>query len=294
MSKKKALGKGLSALLDNVETDYHGGLSLDDSVQNSGSIDEVPINHIEANPFQPRIEFDEDGLIELAASIKEHGIIQPLTLRKKSRNNYQIISGERRFRASQLAGLNAVPAYIRSANDQTMLEMALIENIQREDLNAIEVAISFHRLIEECALTQEELGQKVGKKRSTVTNYLRLLKLQPEIQLAIKENVISMGHARALLGIADDEKRMKIFNQLLDDDLSVRKLEAIVKEKSEKTKISKKKTLLTPIEEKIKENLSSLVGSKVNVRSSEIGSGKIEINYANQSELKRIAEKILP
>ena len=294
MSKKKALGKGLSALLDNVETDYHGGLSLDDSIQNSGSIDEVSVSNIEANPFQPRIEFDEDGLVELAASIKEHGIIQPLTLRKKGRNKYQIISGERRFRASQLAGLKTIPAYIRSANDQTMLEMALIENIQREDLNAIEVAISFHRLIDECALTQEELGQKVGKKRSTVTNYLRLLKLQPEIQLALKEDLISMGHARALLGLDDDQKRMKIFNQLLDEDLSVRKLESIVKAQSGKNKPSRKKAVLTPIEERIKENLSALIGSKVKLRSSDSGNGKIEINYSDQSELRRIAEKLLP
>lgn len=292
MSKKKALGRGLSALLDNVETDAHGGLSVGNSVPAVGIIDEVPIGSIEANPFQPRIEFNENALEELSQSIAEHGIIQPLTLRKKGRNRYQIISGERRFRASQLAGLDRVPAYIRDANDQTMLEMALVENIQREDLNAIEVAISYHRLIDECDLTQEALSQKVGKKRSTVTNYLRLLKLPPEIQLALRDKQISMGHARALLGVDGDKKKLALFQKTINEDLSVRKVETLVKGADEKESPFKAKVILTPIENRIKDELTSLLKSNVKIKSTIDGKGKIEISYKDQSELRRIAEKL--
>ena len=293
MSKKRALGKGLSALLENVETDYHGGLNVANTVSSTGAIDEVSINQIEVNPFQPRIDFEESALEELANSIAEHGIIQPITLRKNGRDKFQIISGERRFRASQLAGLKAVPAYIRDANDQTMLEMALVENIQREDLNAIEVAISYHRLIEECELTQEELSQKVGKKRSTVTNYLRLLKLDAEVQLAIKDKKIGMGHARALLSVEDPSKRKAIFNRVIEEDLSVRKVEQLTKGESDKaTSDFKAKVILTPVEERIKDELSSLLTSKVKIRSTIDGKGKIEIAYQNQSELRKIAEKL--
>ncbi len=293
MSKKRALGKGLSALLENVETDYHGGLNVTSSVTSTGTIDEVGIHQIEVNPFQPRIDFEESALEELASSIAEHGIIQPITLRKNGRDKFQIISGERRFRASQLAGLKTVPAYIRDANDQTMLEMALVENIQREDLNAIEVAISYHRLIEECELTQEELSQKVGKKRSTVTNYLRLLKLEPEVQLAIKDKKIGMGHARALLAVDDKAKRKSIFNRIMEEDLSVRKVENLAKGKSDSDSSDfKAKIILTPVEERIKDELSLLLTSKVKIRSTIDGKGKIEIAYQNQSELRRIAEKL--
>jgi len=293
MSKKRALGKGLSALLENVETDYHGGLNVTSSVTSTGTIDEVGIHQIEVNPFQPRIDFEESALEELASSIAEHGIIQPITLRKNGRDKFQIISGERRFRASQLAGLKTVPAYIRDANDQTMLEMALVENIQREDLNAIEVAISYHRLIEECELTQEELSQKVGKKRSTVTNYLRLLKLDAEVQLAIKDKKIGMGHARALLAIDNNAKRKSIFQRIIEEDLSVRKVESLAKGHSDTDSSDfKAKIILTPVEERIKDELSSLLTSKVKIRSTIDGKGKIEIAYQNQSELRRIAEKL--
>ena len=293
MSKKRALGKGLSALLDNVETDSHGGLTVGSTIPSVGIIDEVLIEHIEANPFQPRLEFEENALEELAHSISEHGIIQPLTLRKKSRNSYQIISGERRFRASQLAGLDRIPAYIRDADDQTMLEMALVENIQREDLNAIEVAISYHRLIDECDLTQEGLSQKVGKKRSTVTNYLRLLKLPPEIQLALRDKQISMGHARALLGLDGDKRKIALFKKVVNEDLSVRKTEALVKGNvSGEESTFKAKVILTPVEDRIKDELSSLLNSNVKIRSTIDGKGKIEINYKDQSELRRIAEKL--
>ena len=293
MSKKRALGKGLSALLENVETDYHGGLNVASSVASTGAIDEVSIHQIMVNPFQPRIDFEESALEELANSIAEHGIIQPITLRKNGKDKFQIISGERRFRASQLAGLKTVPAYIRDANDQTMLEMALVENIQREDLNAIEVAISYHRLIEECELTQEELSQKVGKKRSTVSNYLRLLKLDAEVQLAIKDKKIAMGHARALLGVEDLAKRKNLFKRILEEDLSVRKVENLAKGNTENGSSDfKAKVILTPVEERIKDELSSLLTSKVKIRSTIDGKGKIEIAYQNQSELRRIAEKL--
>ncbi|MEM7161536.1 MAG: ParB/RepB/Spo0J family partition protein [Bacteroidota bacterium] len=292
MTKKKALGKGLGALLENVETDFHGGLSVPSSTSSTGMIDEVQIEDIEVNPFQPRIDFDENALSELAASIAEHGIIQPITLRKSGRNQFQIISGERRFRASQLAGLKSIPAYVRDANDQTMLEMALVENIQREDLNAIEVAISYHRLIDECELTQEELGQRVGKKRSTVTNYLRLLKLEAEIQLALKDKKISMGHARALLGLENKAERIALFHRILNEELSVRKVESIIKGKAANEQQFKSKIILTPIEERIKDELSSLLDSNVKIRSTVDGKGKIEISYQNQSELRRIAEKL--
>src|SRR5687767_9071963 len=203
MSKKKALGRGLSALLkdnspddDKLEVDVPVSSNLQSKPGNG--INEIPIGQIEVNPFQPRTHFDEDALLELAESIKVHGIIQPITVLRLAQNQYQLISGERRFQASKLAGLEAIPAYIRSANDQQMLEMALIENIQRENLNAIEIALSYQRLISECSLKQDELGERVGKNRATVTNYLRLLRLPPDIQIAVRDNRLSMGHARAI------------------------------------------------------------------------------------------------
>jgi ParB family chromosome partitioning protein len=209
MSKKKALGRGLSALLkDNDEADDK--LEVDIPVNNNiiqssatpvSGMNEIPVDQIEVNPFQPRTHFDQDALLELAESIKVHGIIQPITVRKLATNQYQLISGERRFQASKLADLKTIPAYIRSADDQQMLEMALIENIQRENLNAIEIALSYQRLISECSLKQDELGERVGKNRATVTNYLRLLKLPPDIQIAVRDNRLSMGHARAIINV---------------------------------------------------------------------------------------------
>ena len=218
-SKKKGLGKGLGALLESAETDItlsalDGKTSANSGVL--GSIAQVDISSIETNPFQPRTEFEKEALIDLTNSIKVHGIIQPITLRKMGRGNYQIISGERRFRAAQLAGLTQVPCYIRVADDQTMLEMAIVENLQREDLNAIEIALSFKRLIDECNLTQEQLSEKVGKNRSTVTNYLRLLKLPLAVQVALRENKISMGHARALLSISDEDKQLAALETILE------------------------------------------------------------------------------
>ena len=217
--KKSALGRGLSALLESAETDITAS-----AVSNShsvGSIANVRIDQIEANPFQPRTHFEAAALDELAESIRQHGIIQPVTLRKMGHDNFQLISGERRFRASQLAGLEEIPAYVRLANDQTMLEMALVENIQREDLNPIEVAISFKRLIDECDLTHEGLSEKVSKSRSNITNFLRLLKLPIEIQMALQKGMISMGHARALINVDDPIKQLQIFERIIDEVLSV-------------------------------------------------------------------------
>jgi ParB family chromosome partitioning protein len=219
MAKKNALGRGLGALLQNPDTDVtsRGG----DSAL-VGSISTIPIAQIEANPFQPRTHFDQEKLDELAASIRQLGIIQPITVRKLGYDKYQLISGERRFRASQLAGLDEVPAFIRIANDQAMLEMALVENIQRHELDAIEVALSYQRLIEECDLTQEALSERVGKQRSTIANYLRLLKLPPEIQKGIANGEVTMGHARALIGIEDPLEQLQLYKQIITEQLSVR------------------------------------------------------------------------
>ncbi|MDG1175806.1 MAG: ParB/RepB/Spo0J family partition protein, partial [Flavobacteriales bacterium] len=233
MAKKKSgLGRGLGALLENSDTDITSD-SPDLSVANAGSVSAIKVEDIEANPFQPRTEFEKEALVDLANSIKEHGIIQPITVRKLGYGKYQLISGERRFRASQIVGLTQVPAYIRIANDQAMLEMAIVENIQRQDLNPMEIAISFQRLLDECELTQEELGEKVSKNRSTVTNFLRLLKLPDVIQLALSSKTISMGHARALLGVEDEKTLIKFYRKVLDGNLSVRKTEELVKNHKE-------------------------------------------------------------
>ena len=225
---KKVLGRGLSALLENADTDITG---LEPKALHS--IAEIKISQIIANPFQPRTEFDEEALNELSESIKVHGIIQPITVRKIGYEKYELISGERRTRASILAGLNAIPAYIRLANDQQMLEMALIENIQRENLNSIEVALSYKRLLDECGLKQEELGDRVGKKRSTVNNYLRLLKLPDEIQMAIKEGKLMMGHARALVNVENPENQLANFRAVINGSLSVRQVEDLVRTEKE-------------------------------------------------------------
>ena len=225
---KKVLGRGLSALLENADTDITG---LEPKALHS--IAEIKISQIIANPYQPRTEFDEEALNELSESIKVHGIIQPITVRKIGYEKYELISGERRTRASILAGLNAIPAYIRLANDQQMLEMALIENIQRENLNSIEVALSYKRLLDECGLKQEELGDRVGKKRSTVNNYLRLLKLPDEIQMAIKEGELMMGHARALVNVENPENQLAIFRAVINGSLSVRQVEDLVRTEKE-------------------------------------------------------------
>lgn len=283
MAKKSALGRGLGALLDSSDD---VSKTVIESGTASGSINEIPVEQIETNPFQPRTRFDQEKLDELAASITQLGIIQPLTLRQVRPKKYQLIAGERRFRASQLAGLESVPAYVRVANDQDMLEMALVENIQRDDLDAIEVAISYQRLIEECDLTQEKLGERVGKNRSTITNYLRLLKLPPQIQKAIMDKVLTMGHARAIINIADELQQIELFKQIVKEGLSVRATEQASRSvKKSRNPIRKELPIeYQRIQENIKDQLNAEVGFKVNSK----GKGTISIPFDNEKEMKRV------
>ncbi len=293
MSKKRALGRGLSALLENVETDITTGVKESSVSRVLGSVAMLSVDQIVANPFQPRSVFDEESLLELVASIKELGIIQPVTVRKMGFDNFQLISGERRFRASQIAGLTEIPAYIRVANDQAMLEMALVENIQRKNLDAVEIAISYQRLIDECSLTQEALSERVGKKRATVTNYIRLLKLPPEVQLALREHSISMGHARALLAISDEDKLIVIFKKVLAEGWSVRQLEQYTKEKNNRTEKKQVKNQALSFEhQKIKSDLIDWFGTKIDLKLDQTGKGKIEINFRSDDDLQRIIDKL--
>jgi len=294
MSKKKALGRGLSALLsdsedERSEVDITSPASV--SVARTSNLDEIPVEEIETNPFQPRQHFDQEALKELSESIKVHGIIQPITVRKLADHQYQLISGERRFQASKIAGLKSLPAYVRTANDQQMLEMALIENIQRENLNPIEISLSYQRLISECHLNQEELGERVGKNRTTVTNYLRLLKLPPDIQIALRDNKISMGHARAIINIDDPGSQLFIFKKIVSDDLSVRAVEQMAREITQGSKISPEiKTQDTPKEvHQLQSRLSSHFGTKVTVKS-DGKKGDIRIPFLSVEDLNRILD----
>jgi len=283
MVKRNALGRGLGALIDDA-----------DQMQQA-RISEVELSQIEANPFQPRSNFDEEALTELAASIKEIGLIQPVTLRRTDGNKYQIIVGERRCRAAQKAGLQSIPAYVREAKDDGMLEMALVENIQREDLDSIEIALSYQRLIEECNVTQEELSTRVGKKRSTIANYLRLLKLPAIIQKALREKQISMGHARALINIEDEETQKVIFDQVVSDGLSVRKVEEIVRNIYEEKKdipSTPKKDQLPEKYQGIKNQLFKVLGSRIGISMNEKGKGRIVISFKSGKELERIVKII--
>ncbi len=290
-NKRSALGKGLSALLENADTDVTSKSSGEGVV---GSVAQIPLEHIEANPFQPRTEFDAEKLGELATSIKEQGIIQPITVRKLGYDKYQIISGERRFKASQIAGLKTIPAYIRVANDQGMLEMALVENIQRENLNPIEIAISYKRLITECSLTQELLSERVGKNRSTVTNFLRLLKLPPEIQSAVRDERLSMGHARSIAGVEDVVKQLWLFEEVLKNQLSVRETENLARESSKITKSGKNENLskdqVYSELNKIQKKLSERFNTKILVQNTGGGKGKIVIPYNDDDDLNRILD----
>ncbi len=297
-TKRNALGRGLSALLENANTDITSN-KLEGEGKVVGAVANIEISKIETNPFQPRTHFEADALNELAGSIKEHGIIQPITVRKLGYDKYQLISGERRYRASQLAGLTSVPAYIRIANDQAMLEMALVENIQRENLDAIEVAISYKRLIDECSLTQEQLSQKVSKQRSTITNYLRLLKLPVEIQLAIRNGDISMGHARALISIENHDKQLDIYNQIVLNDLSVRDVEDLARgvktditTKTGKSESEKKSTkaVLSVEQQTLVEDLRAVFNAKVQISKESNGKGKIVIPFKSDNDLKRILD----
>jgi ParB family chromosome partitioning protein len=296
--KRNALGKGLSALLNDSESinpnKNNRSVSASSEVNNLGSVNDIKLSEIEVNPFQPRTDFDETALNELADSIKLQGLIQPITVRRVNAHSYQLISGERRLRASKLAGLTHVPAYIRTANDQQMLEMALIENIQRENLNAIEVALSFQRMIEECDLKQEELGDRVSKNRSTVTNYLRLLKLPPVIQASIRDGEITMGHAKALISVTDAGKQLYIHKHIIQQGLSVRKVEDMVREE-QRAGIKKEGKQPEPISfqmQKIQDDLASKFSTRVKLKLSSQGKGSIEIPFLSEDDLGRILEML--
>lgn len=284
MAKRSALGRGLGALIS--DADMHN--------EHRVSINEIPLEYIEANPFQPRSKFDEIALSELSASIKKLGLIQPVTLRKKGLNKYQIIAGERRCRASKMAGLKTVPAYIRLAEDEGMLEMALVENIQREDLDAIEVALSYQQLMDECELTQETLSERVGKKRSTISNYLRLLKLPAEIQKGIIEKRISMGHARALITMSNAEDQLVVYNRILKYDLSVRKVEEIVRlwnENKLNGENSEGKSVKEKYPEEYKgqiERLNNYYKTRINFSLNKKGKGKVTIPFQSKEDMEKI------
>ena len=252
------------------------------------AVSEIPLKNIEVNPFQPRTSFDEEALNELVMSVKEHGIIQPITVRRTADNNYQLITGERRIRAAQKAGLKRIPAYVREAGDENMLELALVENIQREDLDAIEVAISYQRLIEEFSLTQEGLGGRVGKKRATIANYLRLLNLPAEVQTAIKEKKISMGHARALAGIEDKDYQLEVFSKILSQDLSVRSVESLVKKAKVNEEIKPELEQARSDYEDLREHLSHYFGATIEFNRSNKGVGRIVIPFKSDEDLQRI------
>lgn len=282
MVKRNVLGRGLGALIDDAEK------------MKQALINDVELSKIEANPFQPRTRFDEEALEELAASIREIGLIQPITLRKSGNDKYQIIAGERRFRAAQKAGLESIPSYIRQAKDDGMLEMALVENIQREDLDAIEIALSYQRLIEELDFTQEDLSSRVGKKRSTIANYLRLLKLPAIIQKALREKEISMGHARALINIDDADTQEMIYQQIVKYGFSVRRVEEIVRSLNEENgePAENKKKELPKSYREYKGHLGKILGTRINLTIDDKGKGKIVIPFKTEQDLDRIVKII--
>lgn len=302
MAKRNALGRGLGAILSDANKEE----IVEQKEQNLTKyelIGEIDVDKIEANPFQPRNNFDKIALQELADSIAEQGIIQPITVRRIGADKFQLISGERRLQASKMAGLTKIPAYIRTANDEQMLELALIENIQRQDLNPIEIALAYQRLIEECGLNLENLGIKVGKDRSTVNNYLRLLKLPYDIQVGLRDNLLSMGHARALITVENIDLQLKIYKQIIDEGLSVRAVEKIVRElnnageEKQKKKINKKEEEKLPSSleihiRKVQEGLSSVFKTKVTLNHTVSGRGEIKINYETEEELNRILEQM--
>jgi ParB family chromosome partitioning protein len=292
--KRNALGRGLGALIK--ESDVSAASKPLTAPRAESNINEIPVDSVEVNNYQPRSHFDEEALKELSESIKIQGIIQPITVRKLSEGKYQLISGERRLRASKLAGLKNIPAYIRTANDQQMLEMALIENIQRENLNPIEIAISYQRMISECNLKQEELGDRVGKNRSTVTNYVRLLKLPPDIQVALRDNIISMGHARAIITLDAPEKQLYVLKEIQTKELSVRAVEELVRQMQQGGSSDKEATV-KPVASgsnaeivSLQNKLTSHFGTKVNVKSDKQFRGEIKIPFVSAEDLNRILE----
>jgi len=296
MNNKQKVNKGLRSLLANIEKANTPAEKSELLREYSNSIIHLKPEQIETNPFQPRTEFDPEQLMELARSIKANGLIQPITVRDMGDGHFQIISGERRWRASKMAGISSIPAFVRVANDQEMLEMALVENVQRADLNAIEIAISYQRLMEECQLTHEALSDRVGKDRSTVTNYVRLLKLPPDIQATLKSGRISMGHARALAGIENIARQKQIFQRCIDQHLSVRALENLIKTESQPSvlhKSPKKAGSLNAEIAKLQSGISHSLGTPVQIKRNEQGSGQIVIPFKNDRELNILIEKLI-
>ncbi len=289
--KKQALGRGLSALLKDPENDIKSAQDKGaDKVV--GNIIELEINRIEVNPFQPRTNFNEENIRELASSIRELGVIQPVTVRKTDFNQYQLVSGERRLRASKVAGLTHIPAYVRIANDQESLEMALVENIQRQDLDPIEIALSYQRLIEEINLTQEQMSERVGKKRSTITNYLRLLKLDPIIQTGIRDGFLSMGHGRAIINIEDRKAQLEIYERILAQNLSVRQTETLVRNYHDKKSPKEDRSRNDEFLNKGISQFSDFFQTKVQVQIAKNGKGKIVIPFGSEEDFKRLKKLI--
>ncbi|MCB0538050.1 MAG: ParB/RepB/Spo0J family partition protein [Bacteroidetes bacterium] len=290
---KEALGKGIRALLNNIDDEATKPKVKDteNDYEQTGTVVKIPLTQIEVNPFQPRVEFNEEALNDLSESIKIHGVIQPITVRKIGTKKFQLIAGERRLRASKLAGLEEVPAYVRVANDQESLEIALIENIQREDLNALEIALNYQRLLDECSLTHEDLSTRLGKSRTAVTNYLRLLKLPPDIQSALKSKTISMGHARALVGIDDLLMQTDIFKTVKQKNLSVRQTEALIKSATSAKKAPIATAQKLPFAyQKIQDNIASVLSSKVNIKPKKDGSGEISIYFHDEDDFQRLVD----
>ena len=286
VSKKNALGKGLGALLENAKTDITSKAGNETNAQ-AGLISRINIDCITPNPFQPRIDFEKESLLELTDSIKEHGVIQPITVRKIGRDNFQIISGERRYQACKIAKISEIPCYIRIANDQEMLEMAIVENIQRKNLNAIEIGLSYQRLIDECNLTHEQLSIKLSKNRSTISNFLRLLKLPTEVQKALRNYKITMGHARALLSFNSEDEILSAFRKITSENLSVRDTE----EMNQKKKLKKEeKVILSRYELRMQNNISFHLKSDVKIKKNSNGKGKLVISFKNQDQLNEILD----
>jgi ParB family chromosome partitioning protein len=297
-SKKEALGKGIRSLLQNIDTDLKqtAGALGDKAVAAATGIERIPLDQIVTNPKQPRRDFDEVALQELSQSIIMHDIIQPITVAKISAKKYQLIAGERRWRASKMAGLKDIPAYVRQANDQELLELALLENLQRENLNAIEVGLSYKRLMEECSLTQEQVADRMGKERSTVTNYIRLLKLPPDVQVAVRNGQLTMGHARVITGLEKVENQLYLFNEVVKQGLSVRQTEELARRMNQasetKANQQKAKVKLPPAFQKIQDNLASHFSTKVKLDRDKNGKGSINIEFYSDEELNSILEKI--
>jgi ParB family chromosome partitioning protein len=296
-NKKEALGKGIRSLLQNIDTDLKQTTHAlgEQVVTQATGIERIPLDQVDVNPKQPRRDFDEKALQELSMSISLHDVIQPITVSRVGPKKYQLIAGERRLRASRMAGLKDIPAYIRQANDQELLELALLENLQRENLNAIEIGLSYKRLMDECVFTQEQVADRMGKERSTVTNYIRLLKLPPDVQVAVRNGSISMGHARALIAVENIEKQLFIFNEIIQNGLSVRQTEELVRKTSHIDKGNVKKPVkstLAPAYQKIEDHLATHFATKVKLDRGKNGKGSVTIEFYSDEELDSILEKI--